>query len=52
MDEDYTEPCTCGGEHCWGIRYMQEDPFATEIHGDFSLYLMCDEDAWQSAEDI
>jgi hypothetical protein len=31
---------------------FQEDPFAAEIHGDVSLYFMCDECAEQFAMDI
>ena len=51
-DENYTEPCTCGHEYCSGYKYMQQDPFAVEIHDDYTLYLMCDGEAYESAMDI
>lgn len=50
--DDYTEPCDCGHEFCRGYKYMQIDPFAEEIYGDTSEYLMCDGAAYESAMDI
>jgi len=37
----------CDGVQTWG-----PDPFAEEIHGDDSDYLMCDGERWNSAMDI
>ncbi len=52
MEDDYTEPCECGHYRCEGIKTMDVDPFAEEIHGDSSLYLDCEGGRYESAMDI
>lgn len=37
---------------CDGVQTLGPDPFAEEIHGDHSDYLMCDGARWESAMDI
>lgn len=39
-------------DYCSGYQYMQEDPFAQEIHDDHTLFLMCDGEAHQSSMEI
>jgi hypothetical protein len=43
----YDRSMQCDGIQTWG-----PDPFAEEIHGDFSDYLMCDGGRYQSSMDI
>jgi hypothetical protein len=38
--------------YCNGIQAMREDPFASEIRGDYSPYLLCPGAAYESAMDI
>ena len=40
------------GSGCDGIMSWDTDPFAEEIHGDFSLYWDCAGNRYQSAMDI
>lgn len=51
-DDDYAEPCDCGGNNCDGFKRMLVDPYQAEINEDYTLYLMCGEDAAISADDI
>ncbi len=37
---------------CNGVQYLGPDPFAEEIAGDHSDYLMCDGERYESAMDI
>lgn len=39
-------------EYCNGFQYMQLDPYSNELYGDEELYLMCDGQAYQAAQDI
>lgn len=39
-------------DYCNGSQYMQTDPFAQEIHGDHTEYLLCDGQAYESGMDI
>lgn len=41
--EDYSHSTYCNGE-----RYLQEDPFLSEIRGDTTLYMLCDGEAYLS----
>lgn len=46
------EICNCKHEKCEGFKVMMEDPYAAEIHEDYTLYLMCGGDAYERAMDI
>lgn len=37
---------------CDGVQTLGPDPFAEEIHGDHSDYLMCEGARWEAAMDI
>jgi hypothetical protein len=52
MNEDDETKCDCGHQYCRGYKYLQVDPFASEIHDDDTLYMMCDGEAYESAQDI
>jgi hypothetical protein len=40
------------GEFCDGVMTMDTDPFAVEIHNDYTLYLGCEGSRYESAMDI
>lgn len=40
------------GDYCNGLITEAEDPFAAEIHGDYTLYWDCEGNRYESAMDI
>lgn len=41
-----------GGKYCDGVMSMAPDPFAEEIHGDFTEYWDCEGNRYESSMEI